>query len=186
MSMPRHFQLDLQKLKTGDKDTILAFASYLIPRIQVSLAELPITQDDMFEIAQDLIARIATNPEHFAALGSQEKIVEYCSKLARNAVVHRQRSVQRETIVDASSEIVQSQSDALDISKLDAELMRQAIEQLPETQQHVIYFTFVAGLTSLETAKELNISLGSVKALRYRAINRLRELLIDVVEEHEQ
>jgi RNA polymerase sigma-70 factor (ECF subfamily) len=58
-----------------------------------------------------------------------------------------------------------------------APMLRQALLQLTEEQQHVIALRFGQGLSLAETADLLNKSVGSVKALQHRALASLARFI---------
>lgn len=57
--------------------------------------------------------------------------------------------------------------------------LRQALSQLNESQRQVLYYRFVADLTSAQTAAAMGKPEGAVKALQHRALANLRRLLSD-------
>lgn len=58
-----------------------------------------------------------------------------------------------------------------------APMLRQALLQLTEEQQHVIALRFGQGLSLAETAELLDKSVGSVKALQHRALASLARFI---------
>lgn len=57
--------------------------------------------------------------------------------------------------------------------------LREAISELTPEQQQVLTLKFFVGLSNLEIAASLDRSEGAVKALQHRAINRLKQLVIE-------
>jgi RNA polymerase sigma-70 factor, ECF subfamily len=64
---------------------------------------------------------------------------------------------------------------------LDAERLRAAVRRLTDEQAEVISLRFLEGYSILEVAEMMDKSEGSIKALQYRAVATLRNLL-----QHEQ
>ena len=60
---------------------------------------------------------------------------------------------------------------------LDDPMLRQAMNSLTSPQQDVLALRFSAGLNLEETAQAMNKSINAVKALQFRAIASLRELV---------
>lgn len=186
MSAVPPLQLDLQKLKDGDKDTITSLALHLLLDLRKQFARSQIKEADLFDIAQDIVMRIVHDPAQFADLGSEEKILQYCAKIARNSAVHQQRSTQRESDFKPA-EIPAPKTSEVRVLLPEAERIRRALEQLSEDQQRIINLSFRVGLSMLEVAQALGVPLSSAYALRYRALSNLRSHLREAgTEEHEQ
>jgi len=58
-----------------------------------------------------------------------------------------------------------------------APVLKQAMHQLTEDQQHVISLRFGQGLSLAETAEIMNKSVGAIKALQHRALASLARLM---------
>jgi len=67
--------------------------------------------------------------------------------------------------------------DELVQKEMDAEAILQACEQLPQNLYRVIRMTSFDGMSDPETARELNIPLGTIKTRRRRALSKLRLIL---------
>jgi RNA polymerase sigma-70 factor (ECF subfamily) len=64
-----------------------------------------------------------------------------------------------------------------------APVLRQAILQLTEEQQHVIALRFGQGLSLAETAESLDKTVGAVKGLQHRALASLARFMPKGVED---
>ena len=62
-------------------------------------------------------------------------------------------------------------------ANLEAQRLKQAIEQLTDDQQQVVLLRFNAGLKLRETAYVMDRSIGAVKMLQMRALTSLRQLM---------
>jgi RNA polymerase sigma-70 factor (ECF subfamily) len=62
--------------------------------------------------------------------------------------------------------------------KLDIEQLRSAIARLTDEQAEVIGLRFLEGYSISEVAVMMNKTEGSIKALQYRAVANLRQLLL--------
>ena len=60
---------------------------------------------------------------------------------------------------------------------LDSQRLRMAIGRLTEEQSEVITLRFLEGYSISEVAEMLDKTEGSIKALQYRAVTTLRQLL---------
>ena len=102
-------------------------------------------------------------------------------RIAHNAVIdyYRQRDRQQQVHLDDISETVATDYSPVKAAEnnLDAERLRIAISRLTEEQADVVGLRFLDGYTVSEVAIMLDKTVGSVKALQYRAISTLRQLL---------
>jgi RNA polymerase sigma-70 factor (ECF subfamily) len=62
------------------------------------------------------------------------------------------------------------------LAQLRAQL-NQAVAQLSTEQRRVVELRFGQGLSNTETAEEVGVNVGAVKARQHRAVERLRYLL---------
>ena len=76
----------------------------------------------------------------------------------------------------AGSDQTSSGSSRLDRMATQDEL-RQAMASLNDSQRQVLYYRFVADLSSAQTARAMKKSEGAVKALQHRALENLRRVL---------
>jgi RNA polymerase sigma factor (sigma-70 family) len=60
---------------------------------------------------------------------------------------------------------------------MELRMLTQALGQLPERDRHVILGTIVEGKTTEEVGRELNLTSGTVRAIRHRALVKLKHLI---------
>ena len=60
---------------------------------------------------------------------------------------------------------------------------RLALDSLPQLDRDVLIMRFLEQMSAAEVAEELNCTPGAIATRQYRAVRRLRELLIDTLEE---
>ena len=65
------------------------------------------------------------------------------------------------------------------LDRLDASLVRVALDKLTDDQREVILLKFAAGLSNEETAEATGKPLGAVKSLQHRGLGALRRALED-------
>lgn len=106
-------------------------------------------------------------------------------RIAHNVVIdhYRQRDKQTQVSLDDTLEIVSEDDDPANTTemRLTAEKVRFAMRQLTDEQAEVLSLRFLEGYSILEAATMMNKTEGAIKALQYRAVATLRNLL-----EHEQ
>lgn len=101
-------------------------------------------------------------------------------RIAHNLVIdhYRQRDHQLQVSLEDEPTLPSPDNpeEAAEI-KLDAERLRAAIGRLTEEQAEVISLRFLEGYSINEVAEMMSKTEGSIKALQYRAVSTLRQLL---------
>lgn len=102
-------------------------------------------------------------------------------RIAHNAVIDYYRQRDRQQQVSLEDTLTTTASDHNPVvmaeASLDAQRLRMAIGRLTEEQSEVITLRFLEGYSISEVAEMLDKSEGSIKALQYRAVTTLRQLL---------
>lgn len=102
-------------------------------------------------------------------------------RIAHNAVIDYYRQRDRQQQVSLEDTLTTTASDHNPVvmaeASLDAERLRIAISRLTEEQAEVITLRFLEGYSISEVAEMLDKTEGSIKALQYRAVTSLRQLL---------
>ncbi|MEZ4613909.1 MAG: sigma-70 family RNA polymerase sigma factor [Caldilineaceae bacterium] len=102
-------------------------------------------------------------------------------RIAHNAVIdfYRQRDRQQQVDLEDAIAVVSSDHNPVVIaeSNMDATRLRAAIDRLTDEQAEVISLRFLEGYSISEVATMMDKTEGSIKALQYRAVATLRQLL---------
>lgn len=102
-------------------------------------------------------------------------------RIAHNAVIDYYRQRDRQQQVSLEDTLTTTASDHNPVvmaeASLDAQRLRTAIGRLTEEQNEVITLRFLEGYSIGEVAEMLDKTEGSIKALQYRAVTTLRQLL---------
>lgn len=100
-------------------------------------------------------------------------------RVAHNLVVDHYRGKQDCTSLDHTAAVEETGPDADVILQraLVSEDLRRAIRQLTEEQQQVIILKFVGGYSNEEVARMLRKKNGAIRALQYRALRSLQQIL---------
>ncbi len=64
------------------------------------------------------------------------------------------------------------------LNSIQAQELRQAIGQLTGEQRQVIHFKFIEGYDNTEIARMMNKKEGAIRALQYRALHSLQEIMV--------
>jgi RNA polymerase sigma-70 factor (ECF subfamily) len=103
--------------------------------------------------------------------------------LARSRAIDRLRSLgsRDRTVQEAARDVSDSISDAAEdaVKSEQGEIVRRALQELPEEQRRTLLLAYFEGLTQSEIAERLNTPLGTVKTRMRSGMMRLRELLGD-------
>lgn len=102
-------------------------------------------------------------------------------RIAHNAVIDYYRQRDRHQQVSLEDTLTTTASDHNPVimaeASLDSQRLRMAIGRLTEEQSEVITLRFLEGYSISEVAEMLDKTEGSIKALQYRAVTTLRQLL---------
>ena len=102
-------------------------------------------------------------------------------RIAHNAVIdyYRQRDRKQQVDIEDANSVVASDHNPVVIaeSNMDATRLRAAISRLTDEQAEVISLRFLEGYSISEVATMMDKTEGSIKALQYRAVATLRQLL---------
>lgn len=137
---------------------------------------------DMSEdVVQHVFTRIISGGISFE---SEDHFRSYIYNAVRNASISALSKERRNAHEDLemSADIASDSSDT-DCDIIRAEMIRmirEAIDTLPPRYRTVFMLAYVDGLKNEEIAERLGISVNTVKVIRQRAKNRMRELLKDI------
>jgi RNA polymerase sigma-70 factor (ECF subfamily) len=95
--------------------------------------------------------------------------------IARNVTVDAVRRQHLQESLEAAGELVDT-APTPEEETVSTETQRALLARLPDDQRHIVELR-LAGLTGAEIARVLGHSLGSVKAMQFRAFARLRRVL---------
>ncbi len=102
-------------------------------------------------------------------------------RIAHNAVIdfYRQRDRQQQVDLEDAATVVSTDHNPVVIAEtnMDATRLRTAIARLTDEQAEVIGLRFLEGYSISEVATMMDKTEGSIKALQYRAVATLRQLL---------
>ena len=130
------------------------------------------------DMTQETWIRVVKNSGHYKPMGS---VKSWIMSIARNLVIDEFRSAQRWAHLpdEEWSKIEDTQSD---IEKMfernqSEEQFKLAFDQLPENQKVILSMVLIEELSQADVARELQISVGAVKASLFRARKNLKNVL---------
>jgi len=132
------------------------------------------------EILQDVFLKIWNNSSSYNA--DKGRFFTWVLNIARNASIDQLRSKrhknsQKNLTADNFVDILESKSNFS--AKADAIGIQKYIDVLKPVCKKLIDLLFFKGYTQKETAKKLEMPLGTVKTKNRACINKLREMLVE-------
>jgi RNA polymerase sigma-70 factor (ECF subfamily) len=139
---------------------------------------------DAEDVLQEVMLRIH---RHSDELVSADRVAAWVHRIARNAIVdhYRRRAARPELPAGGAADLDERPERSFDEPASDAlrrELaacLRPLIDRLPDKQREALVLTELEGLTQIEAASRLGISVSGAKARVQRGRAQLRTLLLD-------
>jgi RNA polymerase sigma-70 factor (ECF subfamily) len=139
---------------------------------------------DAEDVLQDVMLRIH---RHSDELADAERISAWVHRIARNAIVdhYRRRAARPELPAGTASDFDEPENglaeehDSEALRRELASCLRPLVDRLPEKHREALVLTEFEGLTQIEAARRLGISVSGAKARVQRGRAQLRTLLLD-------
>ena len=130
--------------------------------------------EDVDDIVQEVFIRFHRSLSRFEGRSS---VKTYLTRIAVNGSLDylrkQKRKNSRETSLDAASERQQFVETSVDSSD-DQEIIRLAIESLPEKYRTIVTLRMIEGYSTQETAELLGVKYGTVLSRLSRALDKMR------------
>jgi RNA polymerase sigma-70 factor (ECF subfamily) len=125
-------------------------------------------------VAEDLTSEVFVR--FLRARTTPDNLAAFLFRIAHNLIVDYLR---RNRPVPLSEDVLTEQDDPARLAetKIERARLRRTIARLAPDQQQVIVLKFLEGLSNEEIARVIGKSVGAVKALQYRGLATLRDLL---------
>lgn len=134
------------------------------------------------EQAQDIAADVFL--DFFVAIqkrrAPQISLRAWLFRVARNKIYDfygRKKTLTAEALEEWLPEAPEENPESQFMNTMQAERAQRALRMLVDEQQEVLLLRFGQGLSLQETADLMNKSIGAVKSLQFRAVERLRQIL---------
>jgi RNA polymerase sigma-70 factor (ECF subfamily) len=161
---------------SGDQAATQQFIANKRPRLWALAKRVTGSQSDAEDVAQETLVRT------WSKLGEWDlgraKIDTWMHRVALNLCIDRLR--RRKNTVDIEEVTLVDQKDnAFDLLAEDQRKQRvkAALNDLPDRQRHAIILNYYQGLSNIEAAKVMEISVDALESLLSRARRHLRETL---------
>lgn len=172
----------LDRARTGDRAALAAVLEDVAPAVARFARAMCKNGADAEDTVQDTLIAVARNLPNFEGRSS---LSSWAFTLARTACSRRRRGKKNQPALgmDALAELASSAD--LDRDQERAELGRQvqhALAGLPEDYREVVWLRDVEGLTAIEAAEALGISVDALKSRLHRARGALKQALAGVLD----
>ncbi len=136
---------------------------------------------DAEDVTSDVFTRAFANIHRYRWQG--KSFLAWLYTIARNAVTDRRRRTRPTVDIDNAYGIAQEGPTAHDhaVRGEQVDALRGAVKHLTTDQQEVLVLRFVENMSSRQVAKVLGKNEGAIRALQFRALGRLRKLLVTEV-----
>jgi RNA polymerase sigma-70 factor, ECF subfamily len=139
---------------------------------------------DAEDVLQEVMLRMH---RHGDELVSADRVAAWVYRIARNAIVdhYRRRAARPELPAGAAGDLEEHEDGSLGelasetLRRELAACLRPLIDRLPDKQREALVLTELEGLTQIEAARRLGISVSGAKARVQRGRAQLRTLLLD-------
>jgi len=133
---------------------------------------------DAEDLTSEVFTRAFANIHRYRWQG--KSFLAWLYTIARNAVTDRSRRERPTVDLDDAFGVAEEGPTAHDraVTGEQVDALRGAVKHLTSEQQEVLVLRFVQDMSSRQVAKMLGKNEGAIRALQFRALGRLRKLLI--------
>ena len=178
-----NLNVDPEKIRDGDTDELAKLFEWLLPHLLLRATQMNLRKEE----AEDLVASAIL--ELFASLPRYEfkdeaEFLAYAFVALQKEVQYyksKRKSLTQETVVDIQDLESLLPAESVfpsDVAQVDHNILEQAISRLPDTQQKVFIYYYMQTRSVEEIAAEIGISSSRARAVLYRTIKLLRELVL--------
>jgi len=163
----------LEKARQLEETALSALVRESYPFVFRYLYYRSITREDAEDLTSEVFVRVVNS------IKSQKGYFPaWLIRIAKNLLTdyYRKRGKSRETSLEEVKEPF-SNSDEERRDNLHQSDIRKMLDMLTEEQKEVIVLKFIEGNTNEEIAKLMSKSIGAIKALQFRALSALRDIL---------
>jgi RNA polymerase sigma-70 factor, ECF subfamily len=171
----------IERARTGDRaafgelyDThVDAVYRYVLYRVR--------EPSDAEDLTSEVFTRAFANIHRYRWQG--KSFLAWLYTIARNAVTDRRRRERPTVDLDDAYGVAEEGPTAHDraVRGEQVDALRGAVKHLTTEQQEVLVLRFVENMSSRQVAKVLGKNEGAIRALQFRALGRLRKLLMSEV-----
>ncbi|MGB9835555.1 MAG: RNA polymerase sigma factor [Candidatus Saccharicenans sp.] len=168
----------VEKIKQGDKAAFMRLVERYQQKVFVVSYSLVRNREDALDLVQETFIRLYQKIHSYRP---RENFQAWLMQIARNLSIDflRKQMVRKEESLDAldlqREMAASSQSDPSRFNP--GPMVQKAVSQLPPRQRDVFILLHYEDLKYEEIAQRLRISVGTVKSLHFKAIQKLKDIL---------
>ena len=164
----------IEQAKALDSKAIAALFEYYYPKIYRYFYYRLRANEDAEDLASEVFVKVVRSIRHQA--GNFEA---WLYMIAKNTLTdyYRRKGVRRENTMDETILEAMPDDKRPVNDPFAQEELKKNISRLSEEQQQVILLKFIEGFDNAKIAEIMGKTIGAVKALQFRALANLRELM---------
>ena len=168
----------LCKIKDGDTAATRILVEQYVDRIINYSTRMLGDRSEAEDVAQEAFLRLWQNLDKWRA---EAPVIHWLHRVTYNLCIDRLRKKKLVNIDDVAEPEDPFENPARSLHQAQVSTMvNRAIQKLPERQRAAIVFTHQEGLSNIETAQIMEISVEAVESLLSRGRGGLRSLLEDI------
>lgn len=152
------------------------------PKVKAFAWQLLKSEEDAEDIAQDIFVKLWENPDLWI---EREKLDGYLYAVVRNHIYNflKHKAVEFDYLEVTAEKMRMVEQELPDMNEqLHAQelelLFQMAIERMPEQRRRIYLMSREEGMTSLEIAEKLNISVRTAEHHIYKALQDLKKIVL--------
>ena len=136
-------------------------------------------KEDAEDMTEVVFLKVWDHIPEFGKRNRGKNFRAWLYRIAHNTVVDHYRTRKNTESLDFEQRSLEPQPETLLIKSEEKGKIVHAIQQLDRSAQNVIACRFFGGLSSKETALSMKLSENNVRVIQYRALKKIRELLME-------
>jgi RNA polymerase sigma-70 factor (ECF subfamily) len=163
----------LEKARQLDEAAVSSLVKECYPFVFRYFYYRSVIREDAEDLASEVFVRVVSSIK-----GQKGYFPAWLISIARNLLTdyYRKRGRSKEISLEEIQETY-SNSDENRKNILNPNDIRKMLDRLTDEQKEVIVLKFIEGNTNEEIGRIMNKSIGAIKALQFRAISALRDIL---------
>ncbi len=164
----------VKEAKNQKLEALSKLSTYFYPKIYRHLLYKVNNREDAEDLTSEVFVRMVKSLKK-----QRGSFNAWLYRIASNLAVdyYRKKARQKEvSLVEDYNEHIEDKEDVAE-SILQHQTLNKAMSTLPDEQRQTIVLKFLEGYTNKEIAEILSKSIGAVKALQFRALNNLKNIL---------
>lgn len=168
------------KVQNGDLKAFSKIYDLMVDRVYKYLY-FKVEQEAAFDLTETTFLKIWENIKKYQKK-SGSTFVSWVFRIAHNLLVDHYRFV-KETVeldIDIADQKIENNPVYLAEQSLSRQSLKKALWQMKDEYQEVLMHSFINGLDNVEVASLMKKSEGALRVLKFRALQELKKILLDM------